>query len=204
MSESAAAAPDQHAEEPNQPQVPKAAEATDAPEATKAPKVPEARVASEAPQAPAKRRRGRKRLVVVVSMTVIAALLLVSGGAAAFYVNSVDLPSPIRLASTTTLYYSDGTVLARLGEINRTEVPYDNLVDGISKVAVAAEDPDFWTGSTGPITRTVVRSAFDIEGDSVSARARVVVAAVKVENMWPKEQILGMYLNDSSFGRVSY
>jgi membrane peptidoglycan carboxypeptidase len=95
-------------------------------------------------------------------------------------------------------------VLASMGEINRTEVPYDNIVDGISQAAVAAEDPDFWTDSGGLIARSVARTALEIVGDGLSTRARAVIVARKLDNVWSKEQLLGTYLNDSAFGRLSY
>ena len=155
------------------------------------------------PVAPTKPKR-RWRKIVLVSAIVLTLLVGIGVVGAGMYVRSVALPEPLRFPSNTTLYYRDGSVLARLGEVRRTELPAADITDEVRQVAVAAEDPDFWTDSGGAIARSVARMSYDIAGDSRSARLRVVVAAHKMEDQRPKEQVLAEFLNDSAFGRVTY
>lgn len=150
-------------------------------------------------------RRGRLRQVMFNSLIVMALLLLAGGAGVGLYVKSVGLPEPLSFAAHTTLYYSDGkTVLAELGDVRRTAVPVADLVDEVKQAAVAADDPDFYRDSGGPIARAVARSAFDLRGTSASTRARVVISARKLEDKYAKDTVLGMYLNNSSFGRDTF
>jgi membrane peptidoglycan carboxypeptidase len=158
------------------------------------------------PERPTVRPRNRRRLRRVVVTSLIAVVLVLGVGAAGtgLYVNSIKLPSLLDFPSNTVLYYSDGTVMAHLGENRRTEVPAEHILREVQQVAVAAEDPDFYSDAGGPIARSVTRGSFDIAGDTTSTRLRVAVMARKLEDTYGKDRVLGLYLNDSLFGRLTY
>jgi membrane peptidoglycan carboxypeptidase len=148
--------------------------------------------------------RRRLRRVLVTTAVVLTLLVGAVAVSVAAYVDSVAVPEALRFPATTTLYYADGTVLAQLGDSRRTELPSSDIVDEVKQVAVAAEDPDFWTDTAGPIARSVARTAYDLEGTGATARARVAVLAWKMEDRLSKEQVLAMFLNNSAFGRSTY
>jgi membrane peptidoglycan carboxypeptidase len=148
------------------------------------------------------RRRGfrRGRLVAGAVALAVLGLGLAGGG----YVASIPTPELPELPSSTTVYYNDGTVLARLGSVDRTPLASTEIATTIQQVAVAAEDPGFWTSRTGEISRSVVRTGMDISSTTMASRARIAVQAWKLDGQRSKEEILEYYLNAIPFGRNVY
>jgi membrane peptidoglycan carboxypeptidase len=167
--------------------------------------------------------RGRifPSIVALVLMLAGAGLL---GGTA--FLDSVKLSSDLALPGTTTVLYSDGSVLAKLGEVTRYELDYEKIEDPVIQSIVASEDQTFWTnegvdlggviraawnnftggetqgGST--ITQQYARLAFDLDGVTYQRKAREAVLAYKMNRAMTKEQILEAYLNAVPFGRQAY
>src|SRR5882757_1236936 len=121
---------------------------------------------------PPRRPRRRLRKVVLVSLLVVALLVGAGAIAATYYVDSVKVPASLEFPSNTVLYYSDGSILAELGEVRRTKLRTEVISDVVKQVAVAAEDPDFYSDSGGPIVRSVVRINFDLQETSTSSMLR--------------------------------
>ncbi len=161
-------------------------------------------VQAAATSAPSAAHRGRSPLFVVGATVLAVLAAAVAGGG--LYTASVSTPRLEPLASSTTLYYADGTtVLARIGSVDRTVLGYDEFLPVVAQVAVAAEDPSFWDSGTGAITRSVARQATDIaDSSSAAARARILVQAWKLDRTYSKEEILAYYLNAANFGRQAY
>ena len=153
---------------------------------------------------PPRRTRRRLRKVVLVSLLVVALLVGAGAIAATYYVDSVKVPSSLEFPSNTVLYYSDGTVLAELGEVRRTKLRAEVISEVVKQVAVAAEDPDFYSDSGGPIVRSVVRINFDLQETSTSSKLRTAILARKLDDALSKEEILEMFLNSTPFGRLTY
>jgi membrane peptidoglycan carboxypeptidase len=154
----------------------------------------------------APRRHRRRGLSRRGWLTAVIVLVMVIGGTAAaagaFY-NSVATPQLTPLAQNSTLYYADGTTpLAYVGDAHRRVLDYAELGDPVGQAAVAAADPGFWSDHASPISRTVVR-ALDSNrvGSGLTTRARVLVAASKLEAAYDKQTILAYYLNLEAFGR---
>jgi membrane peptidoglycan carboxypeptidase len=153
---------------------------------------------------PPTRRRRRRRWLVAI-LTVVALIAAGTVGLAALYADGVELGPMVELPQSSTLYYSDGeTVLARLGTADRTELPYEEILPAVVDVTVAAEDPGFWSGSAGPITRAVIRLGYDLEGKGFNVDVRTAIMARKLEGAQSKEWILAYYLNVVPFGRNAY
>ena len=143
-----------------------------------------------------------------------------------YFLDSVKLTSDLAIPATTTVLYSDGSVLAKLGEVTRYELPYDEIQEPVQQSIVASEDQTFWTnegvdlgsvvraawnnftggttqgGST--ITQQYARLAFDLDGVTYQRKAREAVLAWKMNRALTKEQILEAYLNAVPFGRQTY
>ena len=158
------------------------------------------------------------------------AIVLVLAGAGVlggtYFLDSVELTSDLAFPATTTVLYSDGSVLAKLGEVTRYELPYEEIEEPVLKSIVASEDQTFWTnegvdlgsvvraawnnftggntqgGST--ITQQYARLAFDLDGVTYQRKAREAVLAWKMNRALTKEQILEAYLNSVPFGRQTY
>ena len=143
-----------------------------------------------------------------------------------YFVDGVKTSSELTFPETTTVFYEDGTVLAKLGEVTRYELTFDEINDPVVKSIVASEDQTFWTnegvdlggvmraawnnftggdtqgGST--ITQQYARLAFELEGVTYQRKAREAILAWKINDKLDKKQILESYLNSVPFGRQTY
>jgi membrane peptidoglycan carboxypeptidase len=162
-------------------------------------------------------------------LAIFAVLIMLSGAAVVsgtYFLDSVKTSSELTFPQTTTVFYSDGTVLAKLGEVTRYELSFDEMADPVVKSIVASEDKTFWTndgvdlggvmraawnnvtggntqgGST--ITQQYARLAFDLEGVTYQRKIREAVLAWKISGELDKKQILESYLNSVPFGRQAY
>jgi membrane peptidoglycan carboxypeptidase len=110
------------------------------------------------------------------------------------------------------VYYSDNSVMAKLGEVTRYEVKYDDMNPVVTNAIVASEDKTFWTNGgvdftgvmraawnnfTGgeqqgasTITQQYARVAFDLSGSTYSRKLREAVLAWKISDKLTKKQIL--------------
>jgi membrane peptidoglycan carboxypeptidase len=159
----------------------------------------------------------------------VALVLLFTGGGVvggSAFLDGVTLSTELSFPETTTVLYSDGSVLARLGTVTRYELPYEQISDVVKQSIVASEDESFWEhdgvdfggvlraawnnftggqlqgGST--ITQQYARLAYELGGVTYQRKAREAVLAWKMDQAMSKEQILGAYLNAVSFGRQAY
>jgi membrane peptidoglycan carboxypeptidase len=149
------------------------------------------------------RRHGPRRRGLVIAAVVSVVLILsvlATGGTYLASVPDVVLPD---LAGSTTLYYRDGTELARLGGSDESRPALAEMLPVVPQVAVAAADPQFWTSDVGPISRSVVRQATGTAPETKPERARLVAQAWKLGHRYSKEEVLAFYLNASAFGRTA-
>ena len=168
-------------------------------------------------------RRSRRRRTLLITLAVILGVLGIGAVAVDRYIASVPVPEALTLPESTTVYYSDGkTVMATLGETNRTVIDATKLPEYVSWAVMSAEDRTFETnpgvdvkglirGVTGSgdgngpgastITMQYARAAADA-GDSHSPK--VAVMAWKLDDRHTKAEIMGFYLNTVYFGRNAY
>ncbi len=168
--------------------------------------------------------RRRRTLLAVFAVFIMLTGTGVVGGT--YFVDSVKTSDQLKFPETTTVYYSDGSVLAKLGEVTRYELHFAEMNDPVLKSIVASEDRTFWTndgvdfgsviraawnnftggdtqgGST--ITQQYARLAFELEGVTYQRKAREAVLAWKMSDDLDKETILESYLNSVPFGRQTY
>jgi membrane peptidoglycan carboxypeptidase len=162
-------------------------------------------------------------------MAAFAILIIVIGSGVlggGYFFDSVKTSDELTFPATTAVYYSDGSLLAKLGEVTRYELGYDEMNDAVLKTIVASEDQTFWTndgvdfggviraawnnftggdvqgGST--ITQQYARRVFDLQGTTYLRKAREAVLAWKISDKLDKKQILASYLNSVPFGRQTY
>ncbi|WP_260848499.1 transglycosylase domain-containing protein [Streptomyces sp. SLBN-118] len=164
----------------------------------------------------------RKALAGVISLV---ALLI--GGFTVLYV-AIDIPKANELAQAQSNVYlfSDGTRLARTGEINRETVPLSKVPTDVRRAFVAAENKDFYSDSgvslsgtargilstlTGKgkqggstITQQYVKNYYLSQEQTVTRKVKELVISLKVDRRNSKDDILAGYLNSSYYGRLAY
>jgi len=143
-----------------------------------------------------------------------------------------DLPSPKNLtgsayAVSTEIYDRHGTLLYEIyADQNRTPVKLDQIPKDVINATIAIEDKDFYQhqglaisgviraayktlikkdkqgGST--ITQQLVKTALLTPERTIERKIKELVLAVAVEIIYPKDQILELYLNHIPYGGTAY
>ncbi|MEU8822529.1 transglycosylase domain-containing protein [Streptomyces sp. NPDC048636] len=140
----------------------------------------------------------------------------------------VDVPPANALArkEANIFKYSDGTIMAKDGEVNRESVPLSKIPKAVQHTFVAAENKDFYTDSgvsfTGTarglintalgrgkqggstITQQYVKNYYLSQEQTVTRKAKELVISLKVDQQKSKDYILAGYINTSYYGRNAY
>ncbi|GAA4902748.1 transglycosylase domain-containing protein [Streptomyces coeruleoprunus] len=135
-------------------------------------------------------------------------------------------PNPEAELQSNIYKYSDGTILARSGKVNRSMVDIDEIPKPVQDAFVAAENKTFYEdhgvdikgtargvintltgrgkqgGST--ITQQYVKNYYLDQSQTVSRKLKELVISLKVDQRKEKPEILEGYLNTSYFGRGAY
>ena len=184
-------------------------------------------------------------LLVVLVVFVLTTGLLAGAGAlvavSAYNNYAAGLPDPVAALTNidfeqqTIIYDRTGKVeLARLGDLKRELVTFDQLPGEIIDATTAIEDKDFWTNpgfdpigivsagldtsqgkarGASTITQQLVRArllppeAFD--GSIYERKAREIIQSIRLTQALPpgdagKQQIITAYLNQNFYGNQSY
>jgi len=172
----------------------------------------------------AKKRRRANILTAGAAVLVILAGVGVVGGT--WFFDGVDMPNPRTENQSNVILDSKGTVLAKLGDQNRTVVPEQKINKVVEHAVAAAEDKNFynhdgidmkgivraaWNNFTGgqtqgasTITQQYARHAADLKSISYNRKLREAVIARKLESKYDKDEIMGMYLNYIDLGEGRY
>ncbi|MEU8778786.1 transglycosylase domain-containing protein [Streptomyces sp. NPDC048606] len=160
--------------------------------------------------------------------TFLGGLLLLVAGAFILYF-SVDEPSDPNKTATlqsNTYKYSDGSVMARTGSMNREIVSIDKISEDVRTAFIAIENKTFYKDSgidvigvarglfntaTGKgkaggstITQQYVKNYYLTQDQSPTRKLRELVIALKVDQRMDKNEILAGYLNTNFYGRNAY
>ncbi|MCX4881071.1 transglycosylase domain-containing protein [Streptomyces sp. NBC_00847] len=176
------------------------------------------------------RRTGWRRLIptwrMVLGTFLIGGLLLIG----LFYLgySMVNIPPANALAmkQANVYLYSDGSQIARDGEINRENVSLAQVSKDAQHAVLAAEDRDFytesaidpkamvragWNTATGKgrqsgstITQQYVKNYYLAQEQTVTRKVKEFFIAIKLDREKSKDEILSGYLNTSYFGRNAY
>jgi membrane carboxypeptidase/penicillin-binding protein len=149
-----------------------------------------------------------------------------------FWYFSVDLPTVEALGdyeppTVTVVYDSKGEVLGEIYEKRRYVIPLEQVPEHVKNAFIASEDANFWSHSgvdVGGIIRAVIRNALKgkkAQGASTITqqvarnflltrektyirKIREIILAQRVEEVFEKEHILYLYLNQIYLGSGAY
>ncbi|MFD7103693.1 transglycosylase domain-containing protein [Streptomyces celluloflavus] len=176
------------------------------------------------------RRTGWRRLFPTWRMlfgALLLFLLVVAGGLIAGYL-LVNIPAAntAAKAQSNVYLYSDGSELARDGDVNRENVSLAQVPKTVQQAVLAAEDRDFysesavdpaamvraaWNTVTGKgkqsgstITQQYVKNYYLGQEQTLTRKAKEFFIAIKLDREVSKHDILEGYLNSSYYGRNAY
>ncbi len=140
-------------------------------------------------------------------------------------------PNNLKFTQMSELYDSDGNVIARMGNENRTEITYDELPEVLIDAIIATEDSRFFqhngfdlprfvkagigqvlgkdSGGASTLTMQIVKNnytstvASGFEG-IVRKFTDIYLSIFKVERKYTKKEIIEFYVNDSYLGNGAY
>ncbi|MEU5643898.1 transglycosylase domain-containing protein [Streptomyces milbemycinicus] len=152
--------------------------------------------------------------------------LLVGAFALLYYLIDIPKANALAKAEANVYKYSDGTVLARTGDINRESVPLNRVPKAVQHAFVAAENKTFYddpgidpvgvvrglvntvtgkgTQGGSTITQQYVKNYYLSQEQTVTRKVKELIISLKVDQRNSKDDILAGYLNTSYFGRVAY
>ncbi len=182
-------------------------------------------------------KKNSKPLKIFRRILAIVAVLTLVGAAAAgavFVYYTRDLPRPEKFSEkntiqSTKIYDRTGTILLYeiYGEEKRDWVDFDQIPESLKKMAIAAEDKNFYENhigidiegitrsfltyfKTGKITggstipQQLTRSTFLTNEKTAQRKIREIVMAIELTRRYSKDDVLEWYLNQVPFGQNTY
>ncbi|MFI6850908.1 transglycosylase domain-containing protein [Streptomyces sp. NPDC050416] len=149
-------------------------------------------------------------------------------GAAAYAYATVSIPSvnPDTQTQANTFYWSDGSQMAEVGQVDRQNVTLSEVPASVQWDFLAAENASFYTdpgvdpqgilravyhmaeggevqsGST--ITQQFVKNTYLTQSQTLSRKLDEIMISLKIGRKLSKQQILQGYLNTCYYGRGAY
>ena len=153
--------------------------------------------------------------------------LLFGGFITAYTVIEIPNVSQFALATTSVVYYNDGTTeMGRFAEVNRNIIDTSVLPDYVGNAVVASEDRTFysnkgidpkgivralWNNLSGgsqqgasTLTQQYVKNYYVDTTGSYAGKFEQAIMAIKIDHSKTKKEILDSYLNTVYFGRGAY
>ncbi|MCY0934740.1 transglycosylase domain-containing protein [Streptomyces sp. H34-S4] len=163
---------------------------------------------------------------MVLGAFLLFALLLGGALVAGYLLVHIPPANAAAVAQSNLYLYSDGSQLARDGEVNRVNVPLSQIPRSVQETVLAAEDRDFyseravdptamlraaWNTATGKgtqsgstITQQYVKNYYLGQEQTIKRKVKEFFIAIKLGREKSKDYILEGYLNTSYFGRNAY
>ena len=138
-----------------------------------------------------------------------------------------DLDRLERMESASLVYDRKGELMGKFFIQNRDPVPYDKIPQVLVHAVVAAEDQRFWTHDgvdyfgiaraavanwsagrirqgASTVTQQLARNSFDLKERTYRRKLLEITLAHRIEERFPKEKIMELYLNRVYFGGGLY
>ncbi|MBI2314777.1 penicillin-binding protein [Candidatus Daviesbacteria bacterium] len=174
---------------------------------------------------PKKFRLGKKAKIALAGTSALIFLLIYS---ILLLTAAYQLPTPTRLISpdeplTTEIYDRKNKLLYRIYEgKNRSLVKLDQIPKHLTQATIAIEDQDFYQHGgvdlvailralyhnikfgtqegASTLTQQLIKNSLLTPEKSYTRKLREIVLAIWTERIYPKDQILQMYLNEAPYG----
>ncbi|WTS98232.1 penicillin-binding protein [Streptomyces sp. NBC_00096] len=163
---------------------------------------------------------------MVLGAFLLVALVCIGALIAGYLLVRIPPANAAAVAQSNVYLYSDGSQLARDGEVNRVNVPLSQIPRTVQETVLAAEDRDFyseravdpaamiraaWNTATGKgtqsgstITQQYVKNYYLGQEQTIKRKVKEFFIAIKLGREESKDYILEGYLNTSYFGRNAY
>ena len=138
-----------------------------------------------------------------------------------------DLDRLERMESASLVYDRKGELVGKFFIQNRDPVPYDKLPKVLVEAVVAAEDQRFWSHDgvdyfgiaraalanwsagrirqgASTVTQQLARNSFELKERTYRRKLLEITLAHRIEESFPKEKIMELYLNRVYFGGGLY
>lgn len=175
----------------------------------------------------------RKRTILnILLICVVAFIILITVFFSYVIVKAPKFdPNNLKFTQMSELYDSDGNIIAKMGDENRTEITYDQLPEVLIDAIVATEDSRFFqhngfdlarftkasigqvlgrnSGGASTLTMQIVKNNYTstvsrgFEG-IVRKFTDIYISIFKVEKKYTKKEIIEFYVNDSYLGNGAY
>ncbi|MER5749670.1 transglycosylase domain-containing protein [Streptomyces sp. NPDC002088] len=195
-----------------------------------APREPEAASGENAGKTQRPRRTGWRRFLptwrMVLGTVIVGVLLIIGLFFLGYSLVKIPAANAVAMKQSNVYLYSDGSQLARDGDVNRESVTLAQISKDAQHAVLAAEDRDFYTESaidikamirggwntvTGKgkqsgstITQQYVKNYYLGQEQTVTRKVKEFFIAIKLDRTKSKDEILEGYLNTSYFGRNAY
>ncbi len=188
----------------------------------------------EEDHAPARRRRPWVKWLILVPLLLLflgggAAVLFLYSVRSEFMglAGQYDLERLERMESASQIYDRNGGLMGKIFIQNRSPVPYEQISPLLVKAVIAAEDQRFWEHDgvdyfgilraaqanwtagrirqgASTVTQQLARNSFDLKERTYRRKLLEMALALRIEESFPKEKIMEMYLNRVYFGGGLY
>lgn len=140
-------------------------------------------------------------------------------------------PNNLKFTQMSELYDSDGNLVTKMGNENRTEITYDDLPEVLIDAIIATEDSKFFQHNGFDLARFAKASVYQLLGKNAGGASTLTMQIVKnnytsteskgfegivrkftdiylsifkVERKYTKKEIIEFYVNDSYLGNGAY
>ena len=177
------------------------------------------------------RKKAKSGLKIIFLLGMI--LIMISTGSIFIWAATLVIPdvkniAKLKAEQSTKIYDKTGEILlySIYEDESRTSVPLAQVSKYFTNALIAVEDKDFYThpgikinslgkaayvtfikgGQRGAstITQQVVKNTLLTNEKSFERKMKEVILAYKLEKLWSKNEILGLYVNEIPFAGVIY
>ncbi len=168
------------------------------------------------------------------ALIVLFVLMVVLVGGLLVWVSTLHIPdlasfSDRRVLQSTKIYDRTGQILLYdlHQDVKRTVVPYDHISRHLKNATIAIEDERFYnhpgvdirgiaraawsnfvSGGSGQggstITQQVIKNSVLARDKTITRKIKEAILSLKLERVLSKDEILGVYLNESPYGGTIY
>ncbi len=173
-----------------------------------------------------------RKFIIISKVLAFFTVLAVICGTVAYFYFSRNLPTLVSLAAyqpplTTRIFNTDGELLAEYADQHRILTPINNIPVRLRNAFLAAEDQQFYqhpginpvriisaaisnalaghtTQGGSTITQQVVKNFLLSPKRTYTRKIREAILAYRIEQVFSKDDILYLYLNEIFLGRGAY